>query len=135
MRKTDVALGVFVVLFAISGIANIGLLMQLGLVQTTPPVTDTLVYGTMYGPDSLDPQYAWDSASFDVLIQVYEGLFMYDLADPDTPVVPMLASAMGTWDATNTQYTVILRQGVEFHDGSKFNASDVVFSFKSIASP
>ena len=133
MRKTDIALGVFVVLFAISGIANIGLLIQLGYVQTTPPTSDTLVFGTMYGPDAIELLDAWDSASFDVLMQVYEGLLMYDLATEGTPIVPVLASALGTWSTDNLNYTMILRQGIKFHDGSKFNASDVKFTFDRLA--
>jgi ABC-type transport system substrate-binding protein len=133
MRKTDIALGVFVILFAVSGIANIGLLIQMGAVEITPPVSDTLVYGNMYGPDTLDPQEAWDSASIDVVYQVFEGLLMYDLADPDLPIIPMLANEIGTWSNGGLEYTLTLRQGIKFHDGSKFNASDVEWSFDRLA--
>ena len=133
MRKTDVALGVFVVLFAISGIANIGLLVQMGLIETAPPTSDTLVFGTMYGPDTLDIMEAWDSASFDVAYQVYEGLMMYDLATEGTPMMPVLANSIGTWSTDKLEYTMTLRQGITFHDGSKFNASDIQWSFNRLA--
>ncbi|NVM32007.1 MAG: hypothetical protein HWN65_24415, partial [Candidatus Helarchaeota archaeon] len=43
--------------------------------------------------------------------------------------VPLLASDIGSWDATFTQYTIPLRSGITFHDNSTFNADDVVFTF------
>ncbi|KKM64034.1 hypothetical protein LCGC14_1505450 [marine sediment metagenome] len=88
--------------------------------------TNTLVVGTMYGPIDLDPIYAWDSASIDVIDQVVEGLYAYDLGDPSLALIPRLASAMGTWNVGATEYTVPLRTGVKFHDGTDFNAYAVV---------
>jgi len=88
--------------------------------------TNTLVVGTMYGPVDLDPIVAWDSASIDVIDQVVEGLFAYDLGDPSLALIPRLASAMGTWNLDADEYTVPLRTGVKFHDGTNFNAAAVV---------
>ncbi len=90
-----------------------------------------LIYGTMLGPYDLDPQDSWDSASFNVIDQVCEGLFGYNLSDPDLAVIPKLASDNGTWNGEN--YTVPLRQGVKFHDGTKFNATAVNFTFNRLA--
>ena len=90
-----------------------------------------LIYGTMYGPTTLDPQNCWDSASSAVIDQVCEGLFGYNLSDPDLAIIPKLASANGTWNGNN--YTVPLRQGVFFHDGTKFNATAVNFTFDRLA--
>jgi peptide/nickel transport system substrate-binding protein len=54
---------------------------------------------------------------------VYESLFYYS---PKFEIEPLLATA---WkQLTPTQVRVNLRQGVKFHDGSAFNADDVVFS-------
>jgi peptide/nickel transport system substrate-binding protein len=86
----------------------------------------TLVVATMYGPIDLDPIYLWDSASGDVVDQVVEGLFAYDLGDPDLTIIPRLASAMGTWNGGADEYTVPLKTGVKFHDGTDFNAAAVV---------
>lgn len=79
--------------------------------------------------DTIDPHNAWDSASNDVIEQVAEGLFAYDLADPKLPVVPRLAAGMPTWSDDGLELTVPLREGVTFHDGTAFNATAVKWSF------
>jgi len=86
------------------------------------------VFGTPYGPSDLDPQYAWDGASIDVIDQVCEGLFAYDLSDPGSAIIPNLALS-GTWNLAADEFTVILRQGVTFHDGAPFNADAVIFTW------
>ncbi|KKL44636.1 hypothetical protein LCGC14_2363700, partial [marine sediment metagenome] len=90
------------------------------------PAKKTLVVATMYGPVDLDPIVAWDSASIDVIDQVVEGLVAYDLGDPDLALIPRLASALGTWNPAATEYTIPLRTGVKFHDGTNFNAAAVI---------
>jgi len=92
----------------------------------------TLVYGTMYGPVDLDPQVAWDSASIDAIDQVCEGLFAYNLSDPEMVIIPNLALS-GTWNPTATQFTCVLRQNVTFHDGTSFNADSVIFTWDRMA--
>jgi peptide/nickel transport system substrate-binding protein len=122
-KKGQIAVG----LIAIIAIAAIG--GGIAFVLMTPPAEkNTLVYGTMYGPIDLDPQYAWDSASIDVINQVTEGLFAYDLNDPDLAIIPQLAVS-GTWNPAADEFTVILREGVTFHDGEPFNADAVNFTW------
>jgi len=87
------------------------------------------VCGVAYGPQDLDPQFAWDSASLDVIDQVCEGLYKYDLTDPDLAIIPNLATEFGTWSSDKKNYTVPLREGVSFHDGTTFNAASVKWSF------
>ena len=89
--------------------------------------------GVEEGPQDLDPQNAWDSASFNVIDQVCEGLFTYDLSDPELNIIPHLASDYGVWDPNNTEYTVSLRQGVLFHDGTPFNADAVNFTWERMS--
>jgi peptide/nickel transport system substrate-binding protein len=57
-----------------------------------------------------------------------EGLYKYDLSDPDMPLIPWLAVDGGTW-LDSTHFQVDLRQNVQFHDGTIMDADDVVFSF------
>jgi len=95
--------------------------------QTQDPVK--LIYGTNYGPVNLDPHYAWESASFDVIDQVVETLYAYDLLDPELAPIPRLASDFGTWSIDGLNYTVPLRMGVTFHDGTPFNAAAVKWNF------
>jgi len=92
-----------------------------------PPPPNEINFGTMSGPNDADPQYMWDSASFDYAYQIWEGLYAYNLSDPELTPIPRLATDFGTWSGNNL--TVNLRQDVYFHSGTKFNATAVKFTF------
>ncbi len=92
-----------------------------------------LIFGASSSPVDLDPQYAWDSASIDVIDQVCEGLYTYNLSDPELAIIPSLAIVDGTWTINGLIYTVTLRQGVTFHDGTKFNATAVKWTIDRLA--
>ncbi|GAG99671.1 unnamed protein product, partial [marine sediment metagenome] len=89
---------------------------------------DTFRVGT-YGIGDLDPHFTWELTSMGVIEQVCEGLYAYDLGDPSLRITPRLALDHGTWSASNLEYTVHLRQGITFHDGTLFDAYAVKFSF------
>ena len=128
-KKTIYAIGIIAII-AVGGGIGIGVfLLQGGVVGGYDK--DTLVFGTMYLPVDLDPQVSWDSASGDAIDQTIEGLFAYDLSDPQLAIIPRLAAAMGTWDGV--EYTVILRDDVTFHDGAPFNASAVQWNWERMA--
>ena len=91
-----------------------------------------LEVGTSGGPSDLDPVRSWDSKSNDVIEQVCEGLYHYNLSDPNLGIIPMLAADYGTWDITGTEFTVPLRRNVWFHDGTPFNAEAVKWNFERI---
>jgi peptide/nickel transport system substrate-binding protein len=88
-----------------------------------------LYYGVGSLLVDLDPQYAWDSASIDVIDQVCEPLLGYNLSDPNLAIVPVLADSIGTWNDEATEYTLTLREGILFHDGNEFDANDVKWTF------
>ena len=87
--------------------------------------------GVPYGPSDLDLHDAWNGDSFHVIEQVCEGLFAYNLSDPDNSIIPNLALS-GTWNPAGTEYTCVLRQGVTFHDGASFNADAVNFTWNRL---
>jgi len=93
----------------------------------TSKTENFLVVGIGTELKNLDPLIAYEFESFHVIDQVAEGLFGYDYYDPNLAIIPKLAANYGDWDG-NT-YTVELRQGVEFHDGSLFKADAVKFWF------
>ena len=123
------AIGIIAII-AVGGGIGIGVFLLQGGI-TGGFDKETLVFGTMYLPVDLDPQVSWDSASGDAIDQSVEGLFTYDLGDPNLPIVPALAAAMGTWDGAN--YTVTVRNDVTFHDGMPFNASAVQWNWDRMA--
>ena len=91
------------------------------------------IYGINLGPVNLDPHKAWEISSFDVIEQVVEPLYAYDLLDPELAPIPRLASDFGTWSIDGLNYTVPLRMGVTFHDGTPFDATAVKWNFDRLA--
>jgi len=127
MEKKNVAIAILAVALVASGVGNIifGTLLG-GITIFAPEQPSTIISGTMYGPEDADPQYMWDSASFDYAYNVFEGLFAYNLSDPDVPLITRLATDFGTWEGNNL--TLTLQQNVDFHSGYHFNATAVKFS-------
>ena len=112
-------------------------LLVLGLTVTsqaqnkTPKAGGTLVIGTEADPASLDPlrigsyaerQYA--NAIFDTLLEI----------DAAGKVVPHLATSWQV-SADGKTYTLKLREGVKFHDGTPFDADAVVFNLNRVRDP
>jgi peptide/nickel transport system substrate-binding protein len=87
---------------------------------------DTLIEATTGGPESLDPQWAYDTASGEVIFNVYETL-VFPKKDSTTEFVPMLATS---WDISSDglTYTFHIRKGVKFQDGSDLTPQDVAYS-------
>lgn len=63
------------------------------------------------------------------LIALFDGLYWYPNDDPSKPPEPQLATALPTRSADGLVYTIPLRKGVKFHDGTPFNADAVVFNY------
>src|SRR5664280_1772484 len=105
------------------------------VVGTSPtPNVDTTVYnrattlytsGKQWGAPStwnpLDP-----NAAMGVVGLQYETLFLFDPLK--FVYTPWLASALGTWDIAKLVYTVKVRSGVKWTDGTDFTATDVAFT-------
>jgi len=114
------------------------------------PNPDTLVYMEYGTINTLDPAYAYDTASGEVMFQVYECLFAwpagvvdandenldYSLAIGD--LQPLLATVVPSESnglivnlpGGGVQYTVPIRQGVTFQNGDVMTAEDVEYSFE-----
>ncbi|MET0527175.1 MAG: ABC transporter substrate-binding protein [Microvirga sp.] len=90
-----------------------------------------LEIGMDNGPTGLDPHLITAFPSFMVVNgNIYEGL---TAIDKDLKVVPGLAESW-TVAPDDKTYTFKLRSGVKFHDGSPFEAADVVASVKRVLS-
>jgi peptide/nickel transport system substrate-binding protein len=86
-----------------------------------------VVIGTGAGPHTIDPMNSWDRASNNILDQIFEGLFTYDLSDPGLPRINLLAESYYWINSTTLQ--VKLREGVSFHDHYPLNAISAKWSF------
>ena len=87
----------------------------------------TLVYALYGDPESLDPAWAYDTASGQVIFNVYETL-LFPKKDSTTEFVPMLATK---WDISQDgkTYTFTIRKGVKFQAGQDLTPEDVAYSF------
>ena len=100
------------------------------------PVEPVMIYGTSSLVVDMDPHYSWDRASNDMIEQIMEGLFSYDLQDKKMAYQPCLAKDFGSWEegaegfhGKQWKYIVELKTNITFHDGSTFEAEDVKYSF------
>ena len=73
-------------------------------------------------------QGSWDSASYARGNAIYDPLFA--VATDGVTILPMLGLSIAA-NSNFTAFTVTLRQGVKFHDGTDFNADAVVTNFKA----
>ncbi len=130
MEKKNLAIIILAIVLAVSGVGNIILGVQSGIFQGAPKRGQDIIFGTVSGNIvDLDPHYSYDTASNDVIDQVVEQLYQFDISDPDLPIVPWLATDFPTISAGGTEYTITIRQGILFHDGTTLTASDVKWSF------
>ncbi len=86
---------------------------------------DTIVFMQNAEPISLYCADESDGESLRVCAQIIEGLYSYG---PDGAIQPQLATSCDA-NADLTVWTCHLREGVVFHDGSHFDANDVVATF------
>ncbi|MFW5828416.1 MAG: ABC transporter substrate-binding protein [Alkalispirochaeta sp.] len=87
---------------------------------------ETLVVGQIAEPNALDPHTVTAVNDFRILVNLYDGLVRFQ--DGSLAVEPALAT---NWEISDdgTVYTFELREGVNFHDGTPFNAEAVKFNF------
>lgn len=84
----------------------------------------SLVYGQSAEPRALDPAFFDDGESAKIACNIYEGLYCY--GEKDTSVKACLASDLPVISADGLTYTIKLREGVKFHDGTDFDSTAVV---------
>ncbi|MFT3864211.1 MAG: ABC transporter substrate-binding protein [Solirubrobacterales bacterium] len=100
-------------------------------VEGTPVKGGTLVYGTDREPTCLDPHNFGDMPQTYVARQYLDSLVSMQ---PNGTVVPWLAEK---WQISKDglQYTFDLKEGVNFTDGTPFDAEAAVANFKQILDP
>jgi peptide/nickel transport system substrate-binding protein len=84
--------------------------------------------GTTLKARTVDPADSYELAGLNVIYNVCESLYTYELGT--TKIKPLLATEMPKISADGLTYSITLRQGVTFHDGSPFNAKAMALSLK-----
>ena len=87
--------------------------------------SESLIVGTTDKVTFIDPAGSYDNGSFAIMTQVYP--FLLNSPQGTSDVEPDIAvSAEYT---TDTEYTVVLKEGLTFANGHDLTSSDVKFSF------
>jgi peptide/nickel transport system substrate-binding protein len=86
----------------------------------------TLRVATIGEPPGLDPMLPYGILAQHISKHIYENLFTFDA---NWRPAPMLAAGYRT-SADGKTYTLQIRRGVKFHDGSALDAADVVASLQ-----
>jgi peptide/nickel transport system substrate-binding protein len=89
----------------------------------------SLVYGTTDKVTDMDPASAYDFHTWEIFQNVSAGLMAY--APGTTNIVPALATGY-TVNPAGTVYTVTLRKGVKFSNGTPFTAAAVKWSIDRV---
>ncbi|MDK2871118.1 MAG: peptide/nickel transport system substrate-binding protein [bacterium] len=95
---------------------------------------DTIVIATIGDVDTLDPHFSYDTASGEIIYNVYENLIGYK-GESVTDFVPLLATEVpsaenGLIRDDGKTYIFPIRKGVKFHNGYELTPEDVAYSFK-----
>ncbi|MFX0139774.1 MAG: ABC transporter substrate-binding protein [Candidatus Hodarchaeota archaeon] len=86
-----------------------------------------LKYGTITSPRNLDPHNAYRRGCMDIIDQICEGLYQFNLSSPAYELIPALAASMPI--INGTEITIPLKSGIYFQDGAAFNATAVKWNF------
>jgi len=116
-------------LFTLMLIILIGMVLMTGCQKEEEPVT--LVYGTTEKVTDMDPAHAYDFHTWEIFQNIYQGLLAY--APGTTDLVPGLAESY-TVNSAGDEYTFSLRSGLNFTDGTAFNAEAVKWSIDRVIS-
>ncbi len=88
----------------------------------------TFVIASANDIGSLDPAYAYDTASCGQIINLYETLIRFD-GNSTSEFIPVLATDWTISDDGKT-YRFKIRDGVTFHNGNPLTPEDVEYSFE-----
>ncbi|HEY4715921.1 MAG TPA: peptide-binding protein [bacterium] len=104
---------------------------QIKTEKADPAYGDAIIVGSIGDASNLLPPLASDSASFDIIGLVYNGIVKYD------ENLNLTGDLAESWDISRDCRTVVfhLRKGVRWHDGAEFTAYDVEFGYKTIVNP
>jgi len=101
--------------------------VEVVVTATPPPAAPTEIrIGISTEPWDLDPPISTDTGSGYVFNNIYDGLINRDVNREPTTEYALAESWSFNDDAT--EFTVKLREGIKFHDGSDFNAECLAYN-------
>ncbi len=124
---------------AVAGMAGLTGMTACGAVPGKPDQSKPQLRGGVYShgatggglKDTLEPYFPVTNPDIARCMQLYEPLLRWNA---QYEIEPSVAESI-TPNADNTQWTVRLRDGVEFHHGKTLTAQDVMFSLGKVTDP
>jgi peptide/nickel transport system substrate-binding protein len=110
-----------------AALAAVAVLAGPALAQGSPVAGGVLRVAIPADPPSIDPHATTSTIVHEINSHLAEMLYA---SDGDGVIQPMLAAALPVISDDTLTYTIALRQGVLFHDGSTLTADDVVASLQ-----
>jgi len=109
------------------------LLLAVGCGRTAPEQQGTagsgrIVLGTTSSISTIDPADAYGIFASSLLYNLGDRLYTYERGS--TELKPQLATALPTVGSDRLTYTIPLRRGIVFHDGTPFDANAMAFSLQ-----
>lgn len=95
---------------------------------------DSIIVVTIGGPATIDPHWSYDTASGEVIYNLYDNLINYK-GESTSEFLPMLSTKVpsvenGLIKDDGLTYIFSIREGVKFHNGDVLTPEDVVYSIK-----
>ncbi|MFW9943250.1 MAG: ABC transporter substrate-binding protein [Candidatus Thorarchaeota archaeon] len=132
MQRKNLAIIILVILIITSGYGSIILGMPYSVIKSFASKNVLkIACSSANSPAVLDPVDSWPDVSNDIIRHVCDTLLAYDLTDPALPLEMRLATSY-SWNIGMDELTISLKDDVWFHDGAKFNATAVKFTFDRI---
>lgn len=117
--------------------------VQTQTVVPTPTITtptlevknpDTIIEATIGEPETLDPAWAYDTASAEVIMNMYDTLIFFDKEKTDE-FIPIVAEQVPSEEnglVKDNGMTIIfpIRKGIKTHVGGEITPEDVEYSFE-----
>ncbi len=112
--------------------ALLALMLVLGSVSALAIEPNTIIYPIEKDPQQMDPTLNSYSLSSYVLQQLFRGL--YKLSADRSEYIPCLAEGYTLAEDGKT-YTITLKSGLKWSDGSELTARDIEYSWKRVLNP
>ena len=120
---------------ALSAAIVFGLASIPALAQEAPAQGGTVTVAVEGLIGHLDPHISNSGLTHNINDQIFEKLFARDLTVPNDGSPPIIIPRLATGyevSADGLVYTISLREGVKFHDGTNFNAEAAAFNIRRI---
>jgi len=122
------AFGKFVGLFLLCFCLVIGCDRAQNSAPSSTPDSNRVAFGMTGKPRTLDPADSYEIIGLNLIYNLGDSLYTYEPGT--TNLKPQLATAMPEISEDGITYTIPLRDGVKFHDGTPFNAEAMAFSLQ-----